>query len=249
MDTSSSYIVDNTELQTLILASIQTLKRNNKKCGTEEVFQLVLESLDSDIDKESFDKILEFLIKNQKVKTSCYANKTCLSIPKEDQIKNIHTTDKDNLKEDFNNFKNLMINEFESMKYSFFKEVNSFKKQLLETSEIDPTRIQSQTDNINITSILERLIVQLQDQVSTLKNQLDRKDKVINTLLEKLEKKHHEEISPSRATTNGSSVVQTLSVIQGTSVKTQHDSISMNQGSSFNSITKAQYITQADTNI
>ena len=248
MDTSSSYIVDNTELQTLILASIQTLKRNNKKCGTEEVFQLVLESLDSDIDKESFDKILEFLIKNQKVKTSCYANKTCLSIPKEDQIKNIHTTDKDNLKEDFNNFKNLMINEFESMKYSFFKEVNSFKKQLLETSEIDPTRIQSQTDNINITSILERLIVQLQDQVSTLKNQLDRKDKVINTLLEKLEKKHHEEISPSRATTNGSSVVQTSSVIQGTSVETQHDNINMNQDSSINSITKAQNITQAITN-
>ena len=27
-----------------------------------------------------------------------FANKTCLSIPKEDQIKNIHTTD--NLKED-----------------------------------------------------------------------------------------------------------------------------------------------------
>ena len=75
MDTSSSYIVDNTELQTLVLASIQTLKLNNKKCGTEEIFQLVLESLDSDIDKESFDKILEFLIKNQKVKTSCYANK------------------------------------------------------------------------------------------------------------------------------------------------------------------------------
>ena len=225
MDTTSSYTVDNTELQTLILASIQTLKRNNNKCGTEEVFQLVLESLHSDIDKES--KILEFRIKNQKVKTKCYANKTCLSIPKEDQIKNIHTTDKDNLKEDFNNFKNLMINEFESMKYSFFKEVNSFKKQLLETSEIDPTRIQSQTDNINITSILERLIVQLQDQVSTLKNQLDRKDKVINTLLEKLEKKHHEEISPSRATTNGSSVVQTSSVIQGTSVKKQHDNINM----------------------
>ena len=209
MDTSSSYIVDNTELQTLIIASIETLKRNNKKSGTEEVFQLVLESLDSDIDKESFDKILEFLIKNQKVKTSCYANKTCLSIPKEDQIKNIHTTDKDNLKEDFNNFKNLMINEFESMKYSFFKEVNSFKKQLLETSEIDPTRIQSQTDNINITSILERLIVQLQDQVSTLKNQLDRKDKVIGTLLEKLEKKHHEEISPSQVRKNSSSVLQT----------------------------------------
>ena len=187
-----SYTIDNTDLQTLILASIQTLKRNNKKQGTKEVFQLVLESLDSDTDKESFDKILEFPIKNQKVKTSCYANKTCQSISNEDQMKNIHTADKDNLKEDFNNFKYLMINEFESMKYSFFKEVNSFKKQLLETSEIDPTRIQSQTDNINISSILERLIVQLQDQVSTLKSQLDKKNKVINTLLEKLEKKHHE---------------------------------------------------------
>ena len=59
MDTSSSNIVDNTRLQTLILASIQTLKRNNKKCGTEEVLQLVLESLENDTDKESFDKILE----------------------------------------------------------------------------------------------------------------------------------------------------------------------------------------------
>ena len=64
MDTSSSYIVDNTELQTLILATIQTLKRNNKRCGTEEVFQLVLESLKCDFIKESFDKILDFLIKN-----------------------------------------------------------------------------------------------------------------------------------------------------------------------------------------
>ena len=61
MDMSSSYIVDNTELQTLISASVQTLKRNNKKCGTKEVFQLVLESLDSDIDKGSFDK-LELII-------------------------------------------------------------------------------------------------------------------------------------------------------------------------------------------
>ena len=89
----------------------------------------------------------------------------------------------------------------------FFKEVNSFKKQLLKTSEIDPTRIQSQTDNIIISMALKRLIVQLQDQVFTLKNQLDRKDKVIKTLLEKSEKKDHEEIFPSRATTNGSSVV------------------------------------------
>ena len=91
--------------------------------------------------------------------------------------------------------------------WNIFKEVDSFKKQLLKRSEIDPTRIQSQTDNIIISMALKRLIVQLQVQVSTLKNQLDKKDKVINTLLEKSEKKDHEEIFPSRATTNGSSVV------------------------------------------
>ena len=55
--------------------------------------------------------------------------------------------------------------------------------------------------------------MQLQDQVSTLKNQLDSKDKVINTLLEKCEKKHHEEIFPSQATGIGSSIVQTLSYL------------------------------------
>ena len=54
-----------------------------------------------------------------------------------------------------------MINEFESIKYSFFKKVNSFKKQLLQAFEIDPTRRQSQTDKVNILNILERLIAQL----------------------------------------------------------------------------------------
>ena len=39
-------------------------------------------------------------------------------------------TDTDNLKDDFNCFKSLMINEFD---------FNSLKKQLLETSEIDLT--------------------------------------------------------------------------------------------------------------
>ena len=37
---SQLHIVDNTELQTLILVSIQTLKRKNKKCGTEEFSNL-----------------------------------------------------------------------------------------------------------------------------------------------------------------------------------------------------------------
>ena len=62
----------------------------------------MLESLEIDTDKESFDKMLELLIKNcenklkncenklKKVKTSCYVNKTYLSIPSEDQTNNTH---------------------------------------------------------------------------------------------------------------------------------------------------------------
>ena len=77
----------------------------------------------------------------------------------------------------------------------------------------------------------------MQDQVSTLKNQLYWK--VINTLPGKLEKKHHEDLFASQTTTNGSSVVQTSSVIQATSVKTQHDNINKNQDFIINNITKA----------
>ena len=65
------------------------------------------------------------------MKISCYANKNCLWIPKEDEIDNLQMTDKEKLREDFNNFKNILTNEIESMKFSFYKELNSFKNQLL----------------------------------------------------------------------------------------------------------------------
>ena len=65
------------------------------------------------------------------MKISCYANKTCLWIPKEDEIDNLQMTDKEKLREDFNNFKNILTNEIKSMKFSFYKELNSFKNQLL----------------------------------------------------------------------------------------------------------------------
>ena len=36
-----SHIVEGKDLETPIVTSIQTLKRNSKKCGKEEVFRLV----------------------------------------------------------------------------------------------------------------------------------------------------------------------------------------------------------------
>ena len=86
-------------------------------------------------------------------------------------------------------FKNLMLSEFESMKSAFLKKANSFKNQILDTSEsTSHLRSQNESNNNNNTlNVLERLITHLEDEVSTLKVQLDRKDKIINILLGKIE--------------------------------------------------------------
>ena len=40
------------------MASIQTLKRSNKKCGKDEVFELVNNSLEKEISREIFESLL-----------------------------------------------------------------------------------------------------------------------------------------------------------------------------------------------
>ena len=153
------------------------------------MFELVLESLDNPIDRSYFDETIETLIQNKKVKMSCYANKSCLSLPKQSEG-NIENNEIDNTsRDDFHSLKNLMLSEFESMKSAFLKEVNSFKNQILDTPE-STSHLRSQNDsnnNNNTLNVLERLITHLEDEVSTLKVQLDRKDKIINILLGKIE--------------------------------------------------------------
>ena len=115
MNTSPDDILDATKLQALIVASIHTLKRRNKKCGTDEVFQLVTESVEKDINRKFFNETLQQLIENQKVKESCYGNRNCLSIPKEDQPKKIETSDNDN-KDEYSKFKNQITNKIEEIR-------------------------------------------------------------------------------------------------------------------------------------
>ena len=50
--------MEDRELEMLIIASIQTLKRGNKKRGRDEVFRSSIE----EVTKETFDKLLELLI-------------------------------------------------------------------------------------------------------------------------------------------------------------------------------------------
>ena len=77
----STPTAEDRELEMLIIASIQTLKRGNKKCGKDEVFRLFRYSVDG-VTKETFDKLSELLIQNQSVRLHVVGNRECLPLPK-----------------------------------------------------------------------------------------------------------------------------------------------------------------------
>ena len=62
-----NHIEDN-EIEMLIITSISTLKRSSKKCGRNEVFDLVQTSLDTDIARETFDELLQNVVESHTVK-------------------------------------------------------------------------------------------------------------------------------------------------------------------------------------
>ena len=60
------HILEGKDLKTLLVASIQTLKHNSKKCG-KEVFHLVQEYVESEVTKEIFEE-LDALVESHSVK-------------------------------------------------------------------------------------------------------------------------------------------------------------------------------------
>ena len=94
-------------METLIVVSIETLKRQKMKCGIDEVRKLVQDSLEENIFRESFDKTLQLLIDNDSVKSNSVSNRVCLSIPKNNTCR-----DAFNIKEELQSFKNELVEEF-----------------------------------------------------------------------------------------------------------------------------------------
>ena len=118
----STPTVQDIELEMLIIASIQTLKRGNKKCGKDEVFiRLFRYSVDG-VTKETFDKLSELLIQNQSVRLNIVGNRECLPLPKENQKlrENDENQEKPVLMEDIGNLRLQILEEFRNMKSSFF---------------------------------------------------------------------------------------------------------------------------------
>ena len=83
-----SIAVEEKDLEMLIISSIQTLKRENKECGNEEVFNLVKDSVDGVIKKEVFNNLLDILVQKESIKkqtnkqTNKIGNRECLTHPK-----------------------------------------------------------------------------------------------------------------------------------------------------------------------
>ena len=109
-------------VELLIITSIQTLKRKNKRCGRDEVFELVKDSIDGDtVTKETSDKLLNQLINCNLVKLNTIGNQECLSLPTESNKRNQQNQLENhfNVENCFKNLKCLITDQFESLKRSF----------------------------------------------------------------------------------------------------------------------------------
>ena len=94
LDSTPNHIDDN-EIEMLIIASASTLKRSSKRCGGNEVFDRIQTSLDTDITRETFDELLQNMVKSKAVKLRSVGDRECSSLPKEEakdgDAKNIRT--------------------------------------------------------------------------------------------------------------------------------------------------------------
>ena len=138
MDGVITPTIENDDVELVIIASIQTRKIQNKRCGRDEVFELVKDSTDDDtVTKETFDKLLNQLINSNSIKLNTVGNRECLSLPTESNKRN-----QQNLKENhFNvenclkNLKSVTTDEFESLRNLFKRKLLSSKTSTIKYSK------------------------------------------------------------------------------------------------------------------
>ena len=113
-------MVEGRDLKTLIAASIETLKRSNKKCGKEEALHLLQNSVDNKITKEHFEERLKKLIKCHSVQIKLVGTRTCLSITKRAQHsksqKQCNESLRININKELSKSKSTVIEEFDTLK-------------------------------------------------------------------------------------------------------------------------------------
>ena len=111
-------IINGRELKMFVVIPIHTLKRCKKKCGHEDVDNLVQELLDYEMSIYNFNETLNSLIESKSIIFNAIRNRECLSLPKENEH-----NEEDYINEQSNNFKNNFLDDFNNFKGTFFHEV------------------------------------------------------------------------------------------------------------------------------
>ena len=83
------------------------LKRNRKKCGRLEVYNVVKDPIEFKISSEVLTEKLNSLIENESVIINTFRNRECISLPKENFQES--ETKKEDIKEKFHQFKNVVL--------------------------------------------------------------------------------------------------------------------------------------------
>ena len=125
-------------------------------------------SVEFEISSEVFIEILNSLFENESVIVNSFRNRECISLPKEN-FQEIEA-EKEDISEQFYQFKNEFLDEFNEFKSQFLHEVKSFNDNILNTT---PKNTGNQ----------EHIIILLLDNITFLKDQLRQKDKVIDSLI------------------------------------------------------------------
>ena len=139
------------------------------------MYNLVKESVEFEISSDVFTEILNSLIENESV-IYLFRNRECISLPKKN-FQEIET-EKEDITEQFHQFRNDFLDEFNGFKTKLLHEVKSNKNSILNTT---PKNTGNQ----------EHIITLLLDNITFLKDQLHQKDKVIDSLINQLLKQNN----------------------------------------------------------
>ena len=173
---------EDNEIETLIIESMSMLKRSSKKCGRNEVFDLAQTFLDTDITRETFNELLQNMVESKVVKLRAVGDRECLSLPKEEAKdgNTINNRIKSNLEVfqlQLEKFKSSLYEQFSSFKHSFITEVSQFKSDFL-----------CQKSTRNDQNTMEKLLHQMEKEITFLHEELKSKNTIITLLLENVVK-------------------------------------------------------------
>ena len=132
-DWLNSDLLNGKAFETLIIASVRTLKRENKKCGREEVSKLVDDTLCNEICKDLFNETLDSLVEKQFIKCNIVSNGECLSLPKGSELhhRSIQSTQEDSSVHEHLNSCALLDSETNRKSFPFKEKLEAFKVQII----------------------------------------------------------------------------------------------------------------------